>query len=83
MLTSGAIDVLFVLLALEVFGTGETGAGILTAALGLGTMLGGAASLSLIGRQRLAPAMALCAATWAIPMVDRRDRWPRPRRRRS
>ena len=69
MLTSGAIDVLFVLLALEVFETGDSGAGILTAALGLGAILGGAASLSLIGRQRLAPAMALSAATWAIPMV--------------
>jgi MFS family permease len=69
MLTFGAIDVLFVLLALEVFGTGDSGAGILTAALGLGAILGGAASLSLIGRQRLAPAMALSAAVWAVPMV--------------
>jgi MFS family permease len=69
MLTSGALDVLFVLLALEVFETGEAGAGILTAALGLGTVLGGAASLSLIGRQRLSPAIALSAATWAVPLV--------------
>jgi MFS family permease len=37
---SGALDVLFVLLALEVFGTGDPGAAILNGALGLGMVIG-------------------------------------------
>ncbi len=58
---SGAMDVLFVLLALEVFNTGASGAGILNGALGIGTVLGGAVSFLLVGRRRLAPALALAA----------------------
>lgn len=69
MLSSGAIDVMFVLLALQVFGTGDAGAGILTGALGLGLVLGGATSLLLIGRQRLAPALAASALAWSIPLI--------------
>ena len=55
----GALDVLFILLALEVYGTGQPGAGILNSALGVGTMLGGAAAFSLVGRTRLSPAPLL------------------------
>ncbi len=69
MLTVGAMDVLFVLLALEVFNTGEAGAGILNAALGLGTIVGGAASFVLVGRQRLAPALAVAALAWGLALV--------------
>jgi MFS family permease len=69
MLTSGALDVMLVLLALEVFQTGDAGAGILNAALGLGTMLGGAASFALVGRRRLAPALAIAAMTWGAALV--------------
>lgn len=69
MLTSGAVDVLFVLLALEVFRTGESGAGILNAALGLGTVVGGAATFTLVGRPRLAPALALSALAWGGAMI--------------
>ena len=69
MLISGAMDVLFVLLALEVFGTGQTGTGILNAGLGLGTVLGGAASIALVGRRRMAPALAASAAIWGAAIV--------------
>ncbi len=69
MLTSGALDVLFVLLALEILGTGNAGAGFLTAALGLGTVLGGVAGIMLVGRQRLAPAMALGALVFGIALA--------------
>ena len=58
---SGAMDVLFVLLALEVFHSGESGAGILNGALGIGSVLGGAVSFLLVGRRRLAPALAFAA----------------------
>jgi len=65
----GALDVLFILLALEVYGTGESGAGILTGALGVGTMLGGAAAFSLVGRRRLAPALAFAVSLCGIALV--------------
>jgi hypothetical protein len=58
MVTAGALDVLFVLLALETFRIGESGAGLLNAALGVGTILGGALTFSLVGRQYLAPLLA-------------------------
>jgi MFS family permease len=53
----GATDVLFVLLALDVLGMGESGAGILGAALGLGSILGGVAAFSLVGRRRMSPVL--------------------------
>lgn len=58
----GALDVLFVLMALELFHTGESGAGVLNAALGLGLMVGGAVTLSLVGRSRLGSALTLGGA---------------------
>jgi MFS family permease len=58
MIVIGAMDVLYVLLALDVLGTGEPGAGILNAAMGLGTIAGGAATFALVGRRRLAPVIA-------------------------
>ena len=58
----GATDVLFVLLALDVLGIGESGAGVLGAALGLGSILGGVAAFSLVGRRRMAPVLLMGGA---------------------
>ena len=83
MIVIGALDVLFVLLALEVFDIGESGAALLNAALGLGVIAGGAATFTLVGRQRLAPVLGMAAGTsglgiavlsavspiWAAPLV--------------
>jgi hypothetical protein len=69
MVVSGAMDVLFVLLALEVLRTGLAGAGILNAALGLGTVLGGALTFALVGRRRLAPALAMSATTLGAALL--------------
>ena len=69
MLCFGAVDVLFVLLALEVYGTGGGGAALLSGALGLGLVLGGAASMLLVGRQRMAPALALSSLVWGVPLL--------------
>lgn len=69
MVISGAMDVLFVLLAQEVFMTGQAGAGLLSAGLGLGTVLGGAASVALVGRRRMAPALGLAAGTWGAAVT--------------
>jgi MFS family permease len=66
---SGTMDVLFVLLALEVLHTGAPGAGILNAALGVGMVIGGAVSFLLVGRRRLAPAMAIAASVLGAALV--------------
>jgi MFS family permease len=66
MLAIGCCDVLFVLLALERLGTGEPGAAILSAALGAGSMLGGAATFSIVGRGRLAAVAAVGAVAWGL-----------------
>ena len=60
----GCADVLFVLMALELLGTGEPGAGVLNAALGAGTMIGGALTFALIGREGLALVAATGALVW-------------------
>ncbi len=66
MLLIGACDVLFVLIAIEQFGTGESGAAILSAAIGAGGILGGMAAFGLIGRQRLAPVLLASGLAWGV-----------------
>jgi MFS family permease len=61
MVLIGALDVLFVLAALELFHSGESGAGLFNAALGAGGMIGGAATLGLAGGRRLGAALVLGA----------------------
>ncbi len=68
-MTVGATDVLFVLLALEVFHIGDSGASLLSAALGLGMIVGGALTFSLVGRQRLAPVLAVAAVLWGASLI--------------
>ncbi len=53
----GMLDVFFALLAIDVLGSGEGGAGVLAAGFGLGLLLGGAGAVGLVGVRRLAPAV--------------------------
>ena len=69
MVVIGALDVLFILLALEVFDIGESGAGLLNAALGLGVVVGGALTFTFVGRQRLAPVLAGAALAAGLALV--------------
>ena len=69
LVTVGATDVLFVLLALEVFHIGDSGASLLTAALGVGMIAGGAVTFSLVGRPRLGPVLAVAAVIWGAPPI--------------
>jgi MFS family permease len=62
----GALDVLYVVLALGVLDLGESGAGYLNAAFGLGGVLGVAATAALVGRARLAPPLLAGAAVWTL-----------------
>jgi MFS family permease len=69
MVVIGAMDVLFILLALEVFDIGESGAGLLNAALGLGVVVGGTLTFTFVGRQRLAPVLAGAALASGLALV--------------
>jgi len=60
----GVTDVLFVLLALELFGTGESGAAVLSAGMGVGGIIGGGAAIVLVGRQRMSRIMLASALAW-------------------
>ena len=64
----GALDVLYVVLALGVLGLGESGAGYLNAAFGLGGVLGIAATAALVGRARLVPPLIAGLAVWAVTL---------------
>jgi hypothetical protein len=66
MLLIGVSDVLFVLLAIDLFGTGESGAALLSAALGAGGIIGGAAAFLLVGRRRIAPVLLACGVVWGV-----------------
>lgn len=68
-LVEGAVDVLIVLLALEVLDLGDGGVGLLTAIVGVGAIIGGLASSSLVGRARLAPALLTGTVLTGTAMV--------------
>jgi MFS family permease len=68
-ITWGAVDVLIVGLAIDQLDLGRSGAGLLAAAVGVGGLMGGAATISLAGRSRLTPGFAFGVALWGIPLV--------------
>jgi MFS family permease len=61
----GALDVLFVVLAISVLDLGGSDAGYLNAAFGAGGVAGIAATVALIGRRRLLPPLVLGILAWA------------------
>ena len=63
----GLLDILTVALGLDVLDMGQSGPGILTSALGIGGLVGAAATVVLIGRRKLAPAMAAGMLVTGIP----------------
>jgi MFS family permease len=65
----GLMDVLAVVLALEVFSMSPSGPGLLTGALGLGALLGSAATITLIGRKRLSTAIGVGALVTGVPLA--------------
>jgi hypothetical protein len=64
----GALDVLYVVLAISVLGLGEGGAGFLHAAFGAGGLVGAALAAGLVARRRLAPALAAGVVTAALAL---------------
>jgi hypothetical protein len=65
----GALDVLFVVLALGVLDLGGSGAAYLNAAFGAGGTVGIAATVALVGRRRVAPAVAAGVAAFSLAFV--------------
>ncbi|MFM7718685.1 MAG: cyclic nucleotide-binding domain-containing protein [Actinomycetota bacterium] len=65
----GALELLMVAVAVDLIGTGEGGAGLLNAFLGLGGLVGAAVSVTLIGRRRLVPAIATGNFALGIPLA--------------
>jgi len=60
----GALDVLYVVLAVSLLGLGGSGAGYLNAAFGAGGVLGIASTAALVGRRHLVPPLAAGALVW-------------------
>src|SRR4029453_7950800 len=63
-MTRGAITVLLVAAAIDLLGMGDPGVGLLTAAIGLGGLVGATMAVGLAGRSPLAPWFALGMVAW-------------------
>jgi MFS family permease len=64
----GALDVLYVVLAITTLGIGESGAGYLNSAFGAGGVIGVAVTATLVARRRLAPALVAGVVTAALAL---------------
>jgi MFS family permease len=65
----GALNVLIVVAALDLLDIGQSGVGLLTAALGAGGFVGAAAALGLAGRPRLAGPFGIGLVMWGLPIA--------------
>jgi MFS family permease len=65
----GLLDILTVVLAFELLGTGPAGPGLLASALGVGTLVGSGVAVMLIGRRRLSPAIAAGILVTGVPIA--------------
>jgi hypothetical protein len=65
----GAMDILFVVLALDVLDLGQGWVGYLNAAFGAGGIAGGAVAVLLVGRRHLVPPLAAGGLVWAAAFV--------------
>jgi hypothetical protein len=65
----GALDILFVAVAIDLLGMGSGGPGLLSAVFGLGGVLGATLSVLLIGRRRLIPPIAAAALLFGVPIA--------------
>ena len=68
-LVIGALDVLFVVLAVSVLGSDGSVAGYLNAAFGAGGVVAIVVTIALVGRARLVPPLVAGVAVWSIAFV--------------
>jgi hypothetical protein len=65
----GMMDILLVVLALDLLSTGDSGPGVLNAAMGVGGVLGAGLTVVLVGRRHLAPALVAGALVTGLPIA--------------
>ena len=65
----GLLITLTVVASINLLGLGEGGIGALNGAMGAGGLAGGLFALSLAGRSRLAPALAVGLVLWGLPIA--------------
>jgi len=65
----GALSVLLVVVAIEVLGLGAPGVGLLTAAIGLGGLVGAAIAVPIAGDRPLGPLVAVALVGWGLPIA--------------
>ena len=68
-LTRGALTVLLVVVAIDLLGTGEPGVGTLTAAIGVGAVLGALGASMVADTRRLGAYFAVGVALWGLPLL--------------
>ena len=68
-LTRGALTVLTVVVAIDLLETGEPGVGILTAAIGVGAVLGALGAAMVVDTRRLGAYFAVGVALWGVPLL--------------
>ena len=64
----GLMDIMVVVLALDLLALPQSGAGYLTSVMGIGEILGAGATVVLVGRRRLGPAIAFGVLVVGIPI---------------
>lgn len=65
----GSLDILLVVLALDILGLPPSGPGLLNSAVGVGGLVGTAATVLLVGRRDLAPAVLVGAILTGVPIA--------------
>ena len=65
----GILNVLLVVTAFKLLDIGDSGVGLLTAAFGLGGLVGGLAGIALVGLRRLAQPFAAGLVMWGAPLA--------------
>lgn len=64
----GAMDILFVAVAIDLLHAGEAWAGFLYSAFGLGGIVGAISTVALVGRRRLTPSLAGSGVLFGLPI---------------
>jgi hypothetical protein len=66
---TGSLNVLIVIAALSLLNLGESGVGMLNAAVGIGGLVGGVAAAALLGRRRMASSFGAGLILCGVPLV--------------
>ena len=65
----GVLITLIVVASIELLGMGDTGVGLLNAAIGLGGLVGALGALGLVSGKRLTSVFAIALAGWGLPLA--------------